>query len=366
MSFRRRAARSRSKSLFRSGFETLEPRCCPSASPGHAGFPAPKPAATPPVSITTVNHTLKVSDSNAGDTIALVDDGAGNVNVTITNGGNPVANGTGSGTGIRNVVVSATGGGDTVNYSVAGTRGATALTNSETVSIRATKGNNVVTLDLSGGVSGANVGVDVDTSGGENNVTETIGALTSVKLFSVVDGTGGGDTLDTSLTGNVTASKALLGVDGFGGGDTLGLHVKGDIAADSLLATQIAGGFKGGDKETFDFTGALDGKLFTSADGYGGNETITQNVTVNQGSTGKLFAFMHAGKGSTANMLGLNLTDNSGGAGSASTLKSVNAVIVQQPGDSVAHNVSANDTADVHVITQKHWWDFFVGWGWGF
>jgi hypothetical protein len=35
----------------------------------------------------------------------------------------------------------------------------------------------------------------------------------------------------------------------------------------------------------------LNGKLFAAADGRGGNETITQSVTVNPGSTGDLFMF---------------------------------------------------------------------------
>jgi hypothetical protein len=72
----------------------------------------------------------------------------------------------------------------------------------------------------------------------------------------------------------------------------------------------------------------------------------------------------YGGKGATANDLTLNLTDNSGGAGDASTLKSVHALIVQQAGDTVTQNVSANDTADVQVITRKGWgWGWFGGWG---
>ncbi len=223
-------------------------------------------------------------------------------------------------------------------------------------------GGNTAALDFSAGISNADLSIDVDASGGKNNVTEIIGALTSAHLYDSVAGWGGGDTFDATLSGGLSASRALVSVDGEGGGDTLGLHhVKGDIAADSLLAAYVGGGSKGGDTIAFDYTGALNGKLFASADGRGGNETITQSVTINQGSTGKLFTDMHAGKGSTPNNLTLNLTDNSGGAGNTSTLASVNALIIQQPGDTVTQNVSANDTADVQVITQKGW-----GWGWLF
>ena len=49
----------------------------------------------------------------------------------------------------------------------------------------------------------------------------------------------------------------------------------------------------------------------------------------------------------------LSLTDDSGTATPASTLKSVNAVILDQPGDVPTLNVSANDAADVSVITQR-------------
>jgi hypothetical protein len=364
MSLGRRNMRSRSKSQYRSRFERLEPRCCPSASPA--------------ASITTHNHTLNVSDSNVGDTITVTDDGAGNINVTITNGTTAVANG--SGTGIRSVRISVIGGGDTVNYtygapSAGGTGTATVRPlskgsskpdndNDESISMNLRGGGNTATLDFSAGISNADLGIDVDASGGKNNVTEIIGALTSAHLDDSISGHGsGGDTFDATLSGNLSvASRALVSVDGEGGGDTLGLHVKGDIAADSLLAAYVGGGgSKGGDTIAFDYIGALNGKLFASADGRGGNETITQSVTINQGSMGKLFTDMHAGKGSTPNKLTLTLTDNSGGTGNASTLDSVNALIIQQPGDTVTQNVSANDTSDVQVITQKGW-----GWGWLF
>jgi hypothetical protein len=48
-------------------------------------------------------------------------------------------------------------------------------------------------------------------------------------------------------------------------------------------------------------------------------------------------------------------------------LKSVNAVILDQPGDTPALAVSTNDTADVTVITQKgHGWFWgWLGFGWG-
>jgi hypothetical protein len=362
MKLGRRNMRSRSKNQYHSRFERLEPRCCPSASPA--------------ASITTHNHTLNVSDSNAGDTINVTDDGAGNINVTITNGTTAVASG--SGTGIRSVRISATGGGDTVNYVYgapsAGGTGTAAVRplsqssskpdndNDESISMNLRGGGNTAALDFSAGISNADLGIDVDASGGKNNVTEIIGALTSAHLYDNISGYGGGgDTFDTTLSGGLNASRALVSIDGDGGGDTLGLHVKGDIAADSLLAAYVGGGSKGGDTIAFDYTGALNGKLFASADGRGGNESITQSVTINQGSTGKLFTVMHAGKGSTPNNLTLNLNDNSGGAGNASTLDSVNALIIQQPGDTVTQNVSANDTSDVQVIVQKGW-----GWGWLF
>src|SRR5258707_991524 len=79
----------------------------------------PKTAGTitlPPASVTTSGHSLRVSDSNAGDIITVTDDAAGNVSVTITDGAGATTVASGSGTGISNVRVSASGGGDTINY----------------------------------------------------------------------------------------------------------------------------------------------------------------------------------------------------------------------------------------------------------
>ena len=356
MGFIHRVSRFRSKKSYRSHVERLEPRLCLSAS------------------VTTQNHTLKVSDSNAGDTITVTDDGAGNINVTITNGTTAVASG--SGMGIRDVRISATGGGDTVDYlygvpSVVGTTtsalkphshsSSPSTNNNESITMDLRGGSNTAALDFSAGISNADLDIDVDTSGGMNNVSEKIGALDQRHLFDNVSGRGGGDTFNATLNGNLSASRAIFAIVGKGDGDTLGLSATGDIAADSLLAAYVDGSHQGGDTISFDYTGALNGKLFAAADGRGGNETITQSVTVNEGSTGKLFTFMDAGKGSAAKNLTLDLTDNSGGAGNASTLDSVKALVVQQPGDTVTQNVSANDTADVHVVTHKG-----RGWGWLF
>ncbi len=368
-----------SRRSFRSRFEPLEARCCPSAAP--FGIPHPPSATTTPpptASVTTNGHTISVKDSNVGDTITVTDDGAGDINVTITNSTGPVTSGTG--TGITNVRISATGGGDTIDYTYGAATpvlgaaikspNATSAANHEDIDINATKGSNDVSLDFSAGVTSANVDLDVDVSGGSNKVVETVGALTSAHFDSNISGdagctstsTGGGDTIGVTQTGAITTSKAALDVYGSGGGENLSADVAGDIAADSAVAENVGGGgAKGGDTIEASYTGALNGKLFVSTTGEGGNETISQNITVNTGSTGKLFSFIYAGKApknatTPANNITLTLQDNTG---TPSTLASANAVVVDQTGDTLTQNVSANQTANVHVITQSGW-----GWGW--
>ncbi len=359
-------------------FETLETRRCLSAS----ALIALKPHVSttpPPATITTQGHSLTVRDTEAGDMITVTDDGAGDVNVTITNSsGGSVASG--SGTGIHNVTINASGGGDTVNYTLGAASASLSATpafkhspsaaaaSSESIEFNLGKGNNTANFTDAAGLTSSNLFLDVDASGGGNTATESFGALASAKLFSSFAGFGGSDTLAASLTGNLTTSQANFSAFGGGGKNTLGVSVSGDIAADSLLSAQLSGGFKGADNIDFSYSGTLNGKLFAATTGAGGNETITQSITALSGSTGKLNSFIAAGRGTGVNDPTLTLTDDSGGsATSASTLKTVNAVILDQPGDTPTLNVSANDTADVSVITQKvHGWFWgWLGFGWG-
>jgi len=378
MSSNRRNGFQLSKNIYHARFEPLESRRCLS---GSAMMPFKPNVSTtpPPATITTQGHSLTVRDTEAGDTITVTDDGAGDVNVIIANStGGSVASG--SGTGIHNVTINASGGGDTVDYtlgassiSISATSAvrrtpSAAATSTESIEINLGKGNNTANFTDSAGLTSSNLFLDVDASGGGNSMTESFGALTSAKLFSSFAGFGGSDTLAASLTGNLTTSQAYFSAFGGGGSNKLGVTVSGDIAADSLLSAQLSGGWKGGDNIDFSYMGMLDGKLFAGTTGAGGNETITQSITANNGSTGSLHSFIAAGRGSAANDLTLNLTDDSGGsATAASTLKSVDAVILDQPGDTPTLTVSANDTADVTVITQKaHGWFWgWLGFGWG-
>jgi hypothetical protein len=402
-------------------FEALEARRCLSASLPKI-LPALRPSATttPPFASITTNkqgNTLTIKDTEMGDTIAVTDD-AGSVSVLITYSSGGTLTGSG-GPGITNVVINASGGGDTVDYNLGGTltvaaavkpafRSSPSSTNHESISINVSGGGNTVNFADANGLTGSNLDLDIDatggkntvnigaggmaasstafgdltnsnlwlnvfTGGGGNTVNEDFGAMSGSKLFSTFDGTGGGDTLDASLTTLtdplLTGSQAYFTAFGGGGANNLGLTVSGEIAADSLLSAQLGGGWKGGDTIDFSYTGLLDGKLFVGTTGAGGNETISQSITANEGSTGSLHSLIAAGKGSEANTLALTLTDDSNGGSdtAASTLKSVNAVILDQPLDTPTLAVSANDTTDVTVITQKgHGWFWgWLGFGWG-
>jgi hypothetical protein len=377
MNTNRRNGSELSKKKFHARFETLETRRCLSAS-ALIAVKLHVSTTPPPATITTQGHSLTVRDTEAGDTITVTDDGAGDVNVTITNStGGSVASG--SGTGIHNVTINASGGGDTIDYTLGASSASasaspafkhspsTAAASTESIEINLGKGNNTANFTDSAGLTSSNLFLDVDASGGGNTATESFGALSSAKLYSTFEEFGGSDTLAASLTGNLTASQAYFSAFGGGGNNALGVTVSGDIAADSLLNTQLTGGFKGGDNIDFAYSGTLDGKLFANTTGAGGNETITQSVTALSGSTGRMQSFIAAGRGSGANHLTLNLTDDSGTATPASTLKSVNAVILDQPGDMPTLNISANDATDVTVITQRaHGWFWgLLGFGWG-
>jgi hypothetical protein len=348
-------------------------------------LPGLRPAATtpPPATISTHGHTLEIRDTEAGDTITVTDTGAGSVSVIVTySTGGSVS---GGGTGIQNVNIDATGGKDIVDYTYGATIAlsgvtpavkpalATSSNSYESIDINVGKGNNTVDFTDTTGLIGANLSLNVCATGGNNMVTESFGALTTSKLYSSFEGTGGSDTLNATLAGGLTTSHAYFSAFGGGGGNKLSLSVTGEIAADSLLNAQLSGGFKGGDTINFFYNGILDGKLFADTTGAGGNETITQTLdiatgtTMNPGSTGSLYSLIAAGRGSEINNLTLNLADDSGGSGTAtSTLKAVHAAILDQTGDTVTQNVSTNDTSDVTVKTQNgHGW--FGGWlGFGF
>ncbi len=360
---------------FRPRFENLELRRVLSAS-GLFNFHGPAVTTpAPTASVTVSGNSVKVVDSNVGDTITVTDSGAGAVNVTITNGTTTVASG--SGTGITRVNINATGGGDTVNYTYGTPLTVTAALksalksparttfNGESISLNLGKGTNTANLDFSAGVS-ANLNLDVDVSGGANKVTETFGAVANATLKSEFEGYGtGGDTFSATV-GSLTAAKAFFDVYGSGGTDNLSVHGVGDIAADSLLGVFLGAGggdcrsrAGGGDTLTFDYTGTLLGKLGVATRGAGGNETIAQNITLNAGSTGSLYAVESAGRSTVANSLTLNVTDNSGSANTppASTLAALNAYVFSHAGDTVVN------TSNVTAITLPPSW--FNG-GFGF
>ena len=338
MSSQRRNGVGLSNRKYRARFESLEQRQCLSASALKLVAPV-KPAVTttpPPATVTTSGHTLTVKDTEAGDTITVTDDGMGDVSVNITNNSGSVA--TGSGTGIHSVVINTTGGDDTVDYTFGAVSAAkpaikppasSSSNFNESICMNLGKGGNTVDFTDAAGLTDINLSLSINASGGSNTITETFGALSSSKLFNWVTAGGSStntpnNTVTTTLTGGLTSSQAFFAELGGSGDDSLNLSVTGEIDAESLLTAELGGGFKGGDTIDFIYSGILDGKLYAGTTGTGGDESLSQNITVADGSTGSLYSLMAAGKGSSANTFDYTLTDDSGGSGTAaSTLKHV-------------------------------------------
>jgi hypothetical protein len=229
-----RMVRHNSTRRFLPAVESLEARWCPSVSIGVRG------------------QVLFIRGDAAANTVAIQDDGSGNVTANID--GKSV-----SGSNIHRIYVDTHGGGDTINYSLTNP-----LQTREFLGIETGAGNDTITLDFSQGVAaGGRLGVGVQTGGGDDNVSATLGSIAAKASASVNIETG---------DGNSTVN--------------------------------------------FGFTGALNGSLSTRLESGDGNNTVTNNYTVDAGSTGRLRTKVEVGDGNN------NLTMNILGDG-VSTLKAL-------------------------------------------
>lgn len=195
--------------------ESLETRCCPSASIGIRG------------------QLLLIRGDAAANTVAIQDDGAGNVTASID--GKSV-----TGSNIHGIFVDTRGGDDSVSYTLANP-----LETREFFGIRTGGGADTVTLDFSKGIAaGGHLRLGVSSGGGADNVSANLGSIAAGASAKVNIETGDGD------------STVNVG-----------------------------------------FTGWLDGGLSTRIKSGDGNNNLTANYDVNAGSTGSLRSKIEAGDG---------------------------------------------------------------------
>jgi hypothetical protein len=294
----------RSKSLLNAGknrggrlrFESLENRLCLSVSVSSIAIQG--------------GRELRIVDNGAADTINIADQGNGHIDVT--NGGGALI---GSADNVKSILVEGKGGKDIVNYTLANT-----LTKTEKVVLNLGDGADQATVDISKGISGANLNLEVNGGDGADTIAVTLGSLTGAKEHVALIGGAGAD----SITVNGTDAN---------------------IDATSLLALSIQGG-AGADTLTSTFNGQVLGKLNFNALGNQGVDTLLASISADSGSTGTVRAIERGNKG--VDSVTLNVNDNSGGLEGISTLTALHAKIFDIGAiDDLTH------TDNVEVITAK-------------
>ncbi|MBI2826142.1 MAG: hypothetical protein HYX69_15795 [Planctomycetia bacterium] len=246
------------------------------------------------VTVTSVavanGNELRITGDSAADTVNIADAGNGHIEVTD-------ASGTllGSADNVTRVKVNTKGGEDVVNYALTGP-----LTNSESVTIYLGTGEgDSANIDLSQGVTGANLRMYVEGSAAADTIAATLGPLSDARVGLTIDGRAGDDNI------SVTSAAA-------------------DIQEDASLRVQLLGG-RGDDNITTTFDGELLGDFRYAVNGGQGADTIASDLTVASGSTGRLSASAAGGAG--VDTVTLNVNDNSADDNGDSGLDRLHAVI---------------------------------------
>jgi hypothetical protein len=347
--------------------EALEARWCPSSGIFQHG------------------HTLVIQGDGANDTISVKDNGQGGVSASIT-----LANGTKTKTaiGITKLVINAGGGNDTIGYGLTG-----AMTQTEKLVLSLGQGSTKASLDFSEGLANARLAVKILGGRGSDQLTTQFGAITGsrvnlteflgqagatsrVNFGGVLSGSDatvtvnggasndhvfaqvgdasnsnlqflthlgkGANSFDMEGTGSLQNAVVHFDVDGGSGGNTIAFNANGvNVDATSRLNLETCFG-AGNDSVTLNYSGLMDGELDGLMQTGAGNDTVTVNVTLAQGSTGRVD--VHADGGLGDDTMTMNVYDQSN-PGGPSTLALLEAVLNGGLGQNV---LSATPNVTVH------------------
>jgi hypothetical protein len=214
--------------------EALEARDCPSSVPG--AF--------------VTGHTLVVQGDANANTVAITDDGQGNVTATID--GKSV-----TGAHINRVVVNTGAGNDTLNYTLTGS-----LAVSEAVFIQMGTGTDSATLDFTPGVSKGNLRLSAEGKG-TDTITASLGSIAAgASVRADLEGANGNDNLAVNFSGLLNGS--------------LGVKAEGGKGNDTITGT-------------ITINAGSTGRLNAKVEGGAGTDNLTLNVTDNSADpvTGK-------------------------------------------------------------------------------
>ena len=340
---------TRTAQRFRPSLETLESRWCPSAA-----------------GIVQTGATLTIQGDGANDAIVVRDNGQGGVTASIT-----LASGTQTftGTGISAIDINAGGGNDTIDYALTG-----ALRETESLMLCLGKGNNQVGVNDAAGLLNAVLAISVD-GAGHNKITTQFGAVTGSRLnLSECFGAGGATShvnfaglLSSSLVtvqvssglgnahvfaqvGNVSSSNLQFvthlgkgansfaltaagnlqnavvhfNIDAGCGSNTITFGTVGvNVDTTSRLNLDTCTG-TGNDTVNMTYAGVMDGELDLNLQGGKSNDTMDAVLTLEQGSTGRVWGREQGGNGT--NMMTFDIYDDSN-PGGKSTLALLNAIL---------------------------------------
>jgi hypothetical protein len=285
-----------------------------------------------PSTVILEGSTLIVIGTQEADTVAIVDDGQGNLEVTFDNtangggkddpggsrsGSRGGSHGSGSGSGSRGRNGSdckdSNGdddgdGGGTVTESFEGVEeviflglkgddvftyeSTAALSSDLDITLLLGDGNDEATITAADGLD-ADAELQVEIDGGRNDDTVAVemGAVGDNAQFGFNARLGqGSDSLELFQTGDVGAdARAEIEVAGNGGADELVVSVEGNVAETGELSLRLEGG---GGSDVIDglYLGELDGELRLRVDGGAGDDIAGGDVELTGESTGTVNA----------------------------------------------------------------------------
>ncbi len=209
-----------------------------------------------------LGNALHIVGDAAPETINIVDNGAGHIDIRDANG-----HALGSANNVKSIQLDSGGGADNISY-----RLSAPITKTESMQFTLGGGaTNALNLDLSAGIKGASLYVEVDGGAGADTIKVSLGTLSAAYARLILNGGAGNDSISVS--------------DG-----------SADIPRNSTLSVEINGG-DGNDNLSAAMSGSIFGSLVVKMDAGAGNDSLNENVMVEEGSTGQVLAVIDGGAG---------------------------------------------------------------------